>query len=55
VHDVLFHGHDATVLLQLDAGPRVRARVPGPLTARPGDEVTVRVSGPALFFPGAPR
>jgi iron(III) transport system ATP-binding protein len=54
VEDVLFHGHDATVLLQVDGGPRVRARVPGPLRAHPGDGVTVRVSGPGLFFPGTP-
>ncbi|HEX6356452.1 ABC transporter ATP-binding protein [Actinophytocola sp.] len=51
VDDVLFHGHDATVLLRLANGTRMRSRVQGVLPAQPGDEVAVRVSGTALFFP----
>ena len=45
VHDVLFHGLDATVLLQLAAGQRVRARVPGTPRRAPrrrGDRAGVR-------------
>ncbi|HEV2781785.1 MAG TPA: ABC transporter ATP-binding protein [Actinophytocola sp.] len=53
VTDVLFHGHDATVLLRLAGGGAVRSRVQGPVPARPGDDVTLTVRGPALFFPGA--
>ncbi len=54
VEDVLFHGHDATVLLRLKDGTRVRSRVQGPLPVRPGDDTAVRVSGQALFFAGQP-
>jgi iron(III) transport system ATP-binding protein len=50
VDDVLFHGHDATVLLRLADGTRVRSRVQGPTPVRPGDVTAVRVSGSALFF-----
>ncbi|GAA0231700.1 ABC transporter ATP-binding protein [Saccharothrix mutabilis subsp. mutabilis] len=52
VADVLFHGHDSTVLLRLADGAVVRSRVQGPLPVRPGDECAVAVAGPALFFPG---
>jgi iron(III) transport system ATP-binding protein len=52
VIEVLFHGHDATVLLRLAGGTEVRSRVPGPVAARRGDDVTVTVRGNALFFPG---
>jgi iron(III) transport system ATP-binding protein len=54
VTDVLFHGHDATVLLRLAGGTEVRSRVQGPVPARRGDDVAVTVRGPALFFPGTP-
>ncbi|MFC7617212.1 ABC transporter ATP-binding protein [Actinokineospora soli] len=50
VDDVLFHGHDATVLLRLADGARVRSRVQGRPPVRPGDTTAVRVSGDALFF-----
>ncbi|PXY27606.1 ABC transporter ATP-binding protein [Prauserella muralis] len=53
VTDVLFHGHDATVLLRLADGPAVRSRVQGPLPAGRGDDVRVSVRGPARFFPAA--
>ncbi|EHR50063.1 ABC-type spermidine/putrescine transport system, ATPase component [Saccharomonospora marina XMU15] len=51
VTDVLFHGHDATVLLRLGDGHHVRCRVQGPLPASRGDAVSVSVSGAARFFP----
>lgn len=51
VSDVLFHGHDATVLLRLRDGNQVRCRVQGPLPAGRGDTVSVSVSGAARFFP----
>ncbi|MFD1151076.1 ABC transporter ATP-binding protein [Saccharothrix hoggarensis] len=54
VDDVLFHGHDATVLLRLADGTRVRSRVQGPPPVRPGETTAVRVSGSALFFTGHP-
>lgn len=54
VDDVLFHGHDATVLVRLSEGTRVRLRVQGPLPVSPGDDVGISVSGPALFFAGEP-
>jgi len=52
VTDVLFHGHDATVLLRLAGGAEVRSRVQGPVPAQRGEDVTVTVRGNALFFPG---
>ena len=51
VDDVVFHGHDALVRLTLlEAHPaiRVTARTVAPL--RPGDDVAVRVIGPALAY-----
>ncbi len=51
VDDVLFHGHDATVLLRLADDTRIRSRVAGSVAVRPGDDVAVRTSGSALFFP----
>lgn len=54
VHDVIYHGHDATVLLEpvADLSPRgpVRARVQGPVPAGIGDRVRVTVDGAARFF-----
>lgn len=49
VTDVVFHGHDATVLLELD-GLALRSRTPGVITLRPGDRVDVGVDGPARFY-----
>ena len=54
VDDVLFHGHDATVLLRLPTGDRVRSRVQGTPPVRAGEVTAVRVSGPALFFASRP-
>ncbi|WP_329791604.1 ABC transporter ATP-binding protein [Lentzea sp. DG1S-22] len=54
VDDVLFHGHDATVLLRLADGTAVRSRVQGEIAVRAGDSVSVSVNGPALFFGNTP-
>lgn len=54
VDDVLFHGHDATVLLRLADGTRVRSRVQGQVPVRAGDSISVSVDGPALFFGSTP-
>lgn len=54
VDDVLFHGHDATVLLRLANGAQVRARVQGRVPVRAGDSISVSVDGPALFFGDKP-
>lgn len=54
VDDVLFQGHDSTVLVRLDGGTQVRLRVQGPLPVAPGEEIGVGVSGSALFFAGEP-
>jgi iron(III) transport system ATP-binding protein len=54
VDDVRFHGHDATVLLRLADGTRVRARVQGRVPVRAGDSVSVSVDGTALFFADTP-
>ncbi|MFI6094540.1 ABC transporter ATP-binding protein [Lentzea sp. NPDC051213] len=54
VDDVLFHGHDATVLLRLADGTQVRSRVQGRIAVRPGVSVAVSVDGPALFFGSTP-
>ncbi|SFR29801.1 iron(III) transport system ATP-binding protein [Lentzea waywayandensis] len=54
VEDVLFHGHDASVLLRLADGTRVRSRVQGGVTGRAGDTVAVSVNGTALFFGDMP-
>ncbi|MCE7012164.1 ABC transporter ATP-binding protein [Kibdelosporangium philippinense] len=51
VVDVRFHGHDATVLLRLRDGTRVRSRVLG-THLKPGENTAVTVRGPVLFFPG---
>ncbi|WP_345814749.1 ABC transporter ATP-binding protein [Paraburkholderia sp. PREW-6R] len=53
VTDVVFQGQDAGVALQLrsDSGTRVRARVPGYLSPRPGDHVRLAVDGEVTAFP----
>lgn len=63
VADVVFHGHDATVLLDpsqateytpvLSDGGRIRARVQGAVHVRPGDSVRIDLEGAARFFPSA--
>ncbi|GAA1379230.1 ABC transporter ATP-binding protein [Pseudonocardia kongjuensis] len=50
VSDVVFHGPDATVVLDLD-GTGLLARVPGRNDVRPGDRVVVEVAGEGRFFP----
>ncbi|MET9227785.1 ABC transporter ATP-binding protein [Lentzea sp. NPDC003310] len=54
VDDVLFHGHDATVLLRLADGTVVRSRVQGEIPVRAGDSVSVSVRGSASFFGDTP-
>lgn len=51
VRDVVFHGHDATVMLDpvADLGA-LRARVQGQVPVRPGDPVRITIDGPARFF-----
>ena len=56
VAHVNYYGHDAGVRLQVPDGPRVTtvsARVPGHMSPRPGDEVTVAVSGEVVTFAAA--
>ena len=48
----IFHGHDATVLLERD-GQQLRARVRDVPHGVAGDVVRVQVRGPVLFFPAA--
>jgi iron(III) transport system ATP-binding protein len=52
VHDVVFHGHDATVLLDpvADLGGQIRARVQGRVPVRAGEAVRITVDGAARFF-----
>jgi iron(III) transport system ATP-binding protein len=50
VQDTMFHGHDATVLLELN-GHALRARVQGGLTVAPGQRVSVHVTGTGRFYP----
>ncbi|MDV6011568.1 ABC transporter ATP-binding protein [Haloechinothrix sp. LS1_15] len=64
VGDVIFHGHDATVLLDpvhdgraapvLSDKGRIRARVQGAAHVRRGDKVRIDVDGVARFFPTRP-
>ena len=51
VSEVIFHGHDTTVVLERD-GQLVRSRVPGSGNVRVGDTVSVAVDGPVRFFAG---
>ncbi len=51
VSEVIFHGHDTTVVLERD-GQLVRSRVPGSGDFRVGDAVSVAVYGPVRFFAG---
>ena len=51
VVEVLFHGHDTTVLLDVD-GVAVRCRTAEPTVPEVGARVDVRVAGAARFFPG---
>lgn len=50
-----FHGHDALVVLAVDDGPTVTARVFDPTTAPgTGDRIAVRVLAPVRAFPAQP-
>ena len=52
VTEVIFQGQDAGVALQLRSGSQtlVRARVPGYLSPRPGDEVRLAVDGEVTAY-----
>jgi iron(III) transport system ATP-binding protein len=53
VADVVFHGHDTTVLLTLDgSGHLLRCRTPDPDAAEVGERVGVSVRGAGRFYPG---
>jgi iron(III) transport system ATP-binding protein len=53
VVEVVFHGHDTTVLLALGAdGPVVRARTGGADAPRVGERVGITVRGVPRFYPG---
>ncbi|HEX3381901.1 MAG TPA: TOBE domain-containing protein, partial [Paraburkholderia sp.] len=53
VTEVIFQGQDAGVALQLQSGTRttVRARVPGYLCPRPGEQVRLAVDGNVTAYP----
>jgi iron(III) transport system ATP-binding protein len=51
VVEVIFHGHDTTVLLDVD-GLAVRCRTAEPTAPAVGARVDVEVAGTARFFPG---
>jgi iron(III) transport system ATP-binding protein len=51
VVEVVFHGHDTTVVLDV-GGTRVRCRTADPDAPGPGSEVDVEVSGPVRFYTG---
>jgi ABC-type Fe3+/spermidine/putrescine transport system ATPase subunit len=51
VDDVVFHGHDSIVRLRLSLSrPAVHLAARSQAPLRPGDEVAVRVIGPALAY-----
>ncbi|WP_345383590.1 ABC transporter ATP-binding protein [Pseudonocardia yuanmonensis] len=50
VREVIFHGHDATVLVDLD-GTALRCRTAEPETPEPGTAVGLEVHGPVRFYP----
>ncbi|MCX6463982.1 MAG: ABC transporter ATP-binding protein [Pseudonocardiales bacterium] len=50
VREVVFHGHDSTVLVELH-GTVLRCRTAGPGAPVVGDRVGVGVEGPARFYP----
>ncbi|WP_345418460.1 ABC transporter ATP-binding protein [Pseudonocardia xishanensis] len=50
VREVIFHGHDATVVVDLD-GTMLRCRTSEPETPEPGDRSGLEVRGPVRFYP----
>ena len=53
---VTFYGHDASVLLELEAGAeRVMSLVPGYRAPRPGEEVRLFVEGAVMAYPRADK
>jgi iron(III) transport system ATP-binding protein len=52
VLSVTFYGHDASVLLELEAGAtRIMSRVPGYRAPQPGDDVWLSVEGAVMAYP----
>ncbi|SHL38229.1 iron(III) transport system ATP-binding protein [Pseudonocardia thermophila] len=51
VREIVFHGADTTVVVELGDGLRVRCRQPDVPDVRPGDPVAVTVHGQARWFP----
>jgi iron(III) transport system ATP-binding protein len=53
---VTFYGHDASVLLALEASAQsVTSRVPGYRAPRPGEDVHLSVEGTVMAYPRAER
>ena len=53
---VTFYGHDASVLLELEAlATKVMSLVPGYRAPRPGDEVWLSVEGAVMAYPRADK
>jgi iron(III) transport system ATP-binding protein len=50
VREVIFHGHDATVLVEL-GGTALRCRTAEPETPEPGTKVSLEVRGSVRFYP----
>jgi iron(III) transport system ATP-binding protein len=56
VLSVTFYGHDASVLLELEAGAkRVVSLVPGYRAPRPGEDVHLNVEGTVMAYPRADK
>jgi iron(III) transport system ATP-binding protein len=54
VLSVTFYGHDASVLLELEAGAeRVMSLVPGYRAPRPGEDVHLSLEGTVMAYPRA--
>jgi hypothetical protein len=56
VLSVTFYGHDASVLLELEASAeRVMSLVPGYRAPRPGEDVQLSVEGTVMAYPRAEK
>ena len=50
VREVIFHGHDATVVVEL-GGTALRCRTSNTETPEPGDQASLELRGPVRFYP----